>query len=220
VPGTDKTSSDAAGHETNEAVMTLPDRPLSVRTLAHRRQFAADAIERAAIELFGSHAVEHVTAADIAAAAGVSVRTFYRYFAGKQEILIALPRRRASQIADATVARPLTEAPFTAMRQAIAELSHADDQDLRAWRRAVEKSRGADRMTQLVVAVTSPILTQALTARIGPKPAGLWSEVAGATVATALVSGARQWSTRGGSLRTHILAAVDIVGAGLSNGPH
>jgi hypothetical protein len=59
-------------------------------------------------------------------------------------------------------------------------------------------------------------LTRALAERSGASAKDLWPEVAGATVATALVSGARQWALHGGSLRTQILAAVDIVGAGLN----
>ncbi len=199
--------------------MTVPERPLSVQTLALRRQFASDSIEHAAIELFRVQPFEHVTAADIAATAGVSVRTFYRYFAGKEEILIALPRRRTAQVAEVTAARPLTEGPFTAMRRAVADLSGDDDPDLRQWQLAVERGRVADRMAQIVVAVISPILTNVLAMRSGTKPSDLWPEVAGATMASALVSGARQWGVRGGSLRAHILAAVDIVGAGLSTRP-
>jgi AcrR family transcriptional regulator len=183
--------------------------------LAQRKQLAADSIENAAIALFLTHPFEQVTASDIAEAAGVSVRTFYRYFASKETILLTLPQRRATQIAEATARRPKREAPFTAMRAAIAGLSDTDDVDLRRWQVAVARGRAADRMAQVVVAVTSPILTRALAERSGASPKELWPEVAGATVATALVSGARQWALHGGSLRTQILAAVDIVGAGL-----
>ena len=42
----------------------------------------------------------------------------------------------------------------------------------------------------------------------------------GVTVATALVTGARRWSRHGGSLRKHILQAVDVVGHGLRDDSH
>jgi AcrR family transcriptional regulator len=204
-------------HSTHEerSDMAVVAQRLSDVTLAQRRRLAADSIEQAAITLFVTHPFEQVTASDIAEAAGVSVRTFYRYFPSKEAILVTLPRRRANQIAEATAARPKREAPFTAMRTAIAGLSETDDVDLRRWQVAVARGRAADRMAQVVVGVTSPILTRALAERSGTAPAELWPEVAGATVATALVSGARQWAVHGGSLRTQILAAVDIVGAGL-----
>jgi AcrR family transcriptional regulator len=188
-------------------------------TLAYRRQLASETIERAAIELFVGQPFESVTAANIASAAGVSVRTFYRYFATKEEILLALPHRRAGQIAEATLGRPAAEAPFQAMRAAIDGLSDVNDVGLRAWQVAVERGKAAQRMAQLVVAVTSPVLAHALAERGGIGEYEMWPEVAGACVATALVSGARRWAIAGGSLRTHLLSAVDVVGVGLRRGP-
>ena len=188
---------------------------LTETAAAHRRAMAARFIEDAAIELFAIQPMETVTVARIAESAGVSLRTFYRYFASKEEILLAQPVRRAEQIAAGTLAGPVALGPFPAMRAAIAALSGSDDLELRRWQRAVVAGRAGDRMSQQVVAVTSPILTRALAARAGTDPAELWADVAGVTVATALVTGARRWSQRGGSLAEHILAAVDIVGRGL-----
>jgi AcrR family transcriptional regulator len=189
-------------------------------TLAYRKQLASDAIERAAIELFVSQPFETVTVADIAVAAGVSIRTFYRYFGTKEELLLALPHRRARQIAEATLSRPAAEPPFQAMRAAIEGLSDVNDVGLRQWQIAVERGKAAQRMAQLVVAVTSPVLARALAERGGLAPDDLWPEVAGASVATALVSGARRWSVASGSLRAHLLAALDIVGTGLTQPPN
>lgn len=44
-------------------------------------------ISRAALNLFTERGVDHTTAGDIAAAAGVSLRTFWRYFSTKEEAL-------------------------------------------------------------------------------------------------------------------------------------
>jgi AcrR family transcriptional regulator len=188
-------------------------------TTAQRRQLAAQSIERSAIELFMVEPVETVTVSRIAGAAGVSVRNFYRYFAGKDDIMAALPLRRAESIAAATLGRPAAERPFQAMRAAIDELSGTDDVDLRQWQRAVTLGQSPDRMAHLVVAVTSPILARTLAHRTGGSAGDLWPDIAGVTVATALVAGARRWAVHGGSLRRHILQAIDVVGIGLDHGP-
>ncbi len=60
----------------------------------HRaRQYAAThrRIHDAAMRLFGEQGYEEVTVGQIAAAAGVSVPTFYAHFTGKDVLIMALP---------------------------------------------------------------------------------------------------------------------------------
>ena len=184
-----------------------------------RRRDVATSIEQAAMQLFVREPFETVTAFAIADAAQVSIRTYYRYFTSKEEILSRLPLRRAQQVAAATLARPPRELPFTAMRAAIADLASGDDAGLRQWQRAVARGRASDRMAHVVVAMTSPVLGTALAARAGCAPDDLWAEVGGTTIAAAMVAGARRWAVHGGSLADEILAAVDIVGTGLRRRP-
>jgi len=183
-----------------------------------RRRQSAAAIERAAIDLFLTNPYEQVTAQQVAAASGVSIRTFYRYFATKDDILLALPKRYAARIAERTASRPGAETAFAAMRAAIDELSVVYDDELNRWQDAVTRAHAANRMSTLVVSVTGPLLSDALAQRSRRDRRGLdegWTELAGAAIATALVYGARRWALAGGSLRTHILAAVDFLGDGL-----
>ena len=195
--------------------MQLSTRGLADDTQQRRRQLTADAIELAALELFRHEPYEQVTAAQIAVAARVSVRTFYRYFPSKHDLLLALPRRYAMRIAEATAAQPAREKGFAAVRASIDALSREDDPELRRWQGAVALGAEGDRMSQLVVSVTSPILSAALAQRARRGEDAAWTEVGGALIATALTFGARRWAVTGGALRTHVLAAVDIVGAGL-----
>ena len=64
--------------------------PLRVR----RRRLVQAEIERVAIRLFLEHGYDAVSVEDIAAQAGMSWRTFFRYYATKDEIL----RRYQSEV--------------------------------------------------------------------------------------------------------------------------
>lgn len=80
----------------------------------HRaRQYASThrRIYDAAMELFAEHGYEDVSIARLAAAAGVSVQTFYAHYPGKDELLMALPERAEvdALIATVPVDRPLGE---------------------------------------------------------------------------------------------------------------
>lgn len=80
-----------------------------------------DALLRAALELFATRGYEETTVDDIAAAVDVSQRTFFRYFAGKEETAFFVPRLAESHVIEAVRARPPGEAPLEALRRALLE---------------------------------------------------------------------------------------------------
>ncbi|SHN39261.1 TetR family transcriptional regulator [Cryptosporangium aurantiacum] len=57
-----------------------------------RRQTTSAEIEAAAFDLFTRHGSEHTTVDDIAAVAGVSPRTFFRYFPTKEDAVLGVKR--------------------------------------------------------------------------------------------------------------------------------
>jgi AcrR family transcriptional regulator len=92
-----------------------------------RKKLTAEELEAAAYRLFGERGFDNVTVDDIAAEADVSRRTFFRYFASKEDVLLAdhfvqLARRR-----EAWAERPPDEPIVTALRNAL--LSMAVDFD-------------------------------------------------------------------------------------------
>ncbi|WP_406255369.1 TetR family transcriptional regulator [Streptomyces chartreusis] len=93
-----------------------------METLRERKkQRTRDSLLRTALELFTSQGYEHTTVDDIAAAVDVSQRTFFRYFAGKEEAALALQDMTVAHFLDAVRARPPHEPPMEALRQAVLE---------------------------------------------------------------------------------------------------
>ncbi|MEU2111785.1 TetR family transcriptional regulator [Streptomyces sp. NPDC019507] len=84
-----------------------------------KKQRTRDALLRAALELFTTQGYEHTTVDEIADAVEVSQRTFFRYFANKEEVAFAVQDMVESHFVDALRRRPPEEGPFEAMRHAV-----------------------------------------------------------------------------------------------------
>jgi len=77
------------------------------------------ALRRAAMERFAAQGVEATTADQIAADAGVTLRTFYRHFPSKHELLFADYDSGLQWFRKALVARPADEPVIESVRAAI-----------------------------------------------------------------------------------------------------
>ncbi|MEV5309297.1 MULTISPECIES: TetR family transcriptional regulator [unclassified Streptomyces] len=84
-----------------------------------KKQRTRDALLRAALELFTTQGYERTTVDEIAAAVDVSQRTFFRYFAGKEDAALAAQRLAVAHFVAALRARPAGEPPLEAMRRAV-----------------------------------------------------------------------------------------------------
>ncbi|MFH8441358.1 TetR family transcriptional regulator [Streptomyces sp. NPDC018026] len=86
-----------------------------------KKQRTRDLLLRSALELFTERGYEATTVDDIAEAADVSQRTFFRYFASKEDAAFFVARLAESHFVEAVLARPPEEAPLDALRLALAE---------------------------------------------------------------------------------------------------
>ncbi|MEU3350137.1 TetR family transcriptional regulator [Streptomyces sp. NPDC037389] len=86
-----------------------------------KKRRTRETLVRCAQELFALRGYEGTTVDEIAAAADVSQRTFFRYFAGKEDVALAVQRTIESHIFAAVRARPAAEPPLTALRTAVVE---------------------------------------------------------------------------------------------------
>jgi AcrR family transcriptional regulator len=80
-------------------------------------------ITEVALRLFGERGFESTTVDDIAAAADVSRRTFFRYFARKEDVILGWKQQTAHELRDALAARPAGESPLAAVQGALATVA-------------------------------------------------------------------------------------------------
>lgn len=107
-------------------------------TLTERRKAATRLdIARAAAELFTRDGLRATRAEDIARAAGVAPRTFYRYFATKEESVAPLLDAGAHQWAEAVREAPVPLPVPAALRYAVERALSGDDEATLLWVRAL-----------------------------------------------------------------------------------
>ena len=94
--------------------------PTSDLSLQERKQELVRAeLASAAWDLFGKKGYESTTVAEIAAAAGVSRRTFFRYYASKEDVLTATSDDLAEAMLAAMAERPRDEPPLVSIQRAL-----------------------------------------------------------------------------------------------------
>lgn len=102
-----------------------------------RAQIRAD-IRRAAFRLFVERGYDAVTTEEIATAAGVSPRTFFRHVPTKEELLLAPVRYGGAAIVNLLEGRPVGESPDVALINAIITRTRSFEQaDTEEWREAL-----------------------------------------------------------------------------------
>jgi len=72
-------------------------------------------LEQAAMELYGEQGFEQTTVAEIAEHAGLTERTFFRYFSDKREVLFGGTEQMKGLLVDAVVGAPSSATPLAAV---------------------------------------------------------------------------------------------------------
>ena len=92
--------------------------PLDEPRRGRKKRQMRDALIDAALDLFEAKGYEHTAVHEITDAVDVAERTFFRYFASKEDLVLFFVKQQADGFADALDARPEGEAPLTAVRNA------------------------------------------------------------------------------------------------------
>lgn len=134
------------------------------------------ALSEAARRLVVERGLDAVTIDDIAGAAGVSVRTFANYFAGKDEAIVGIDPRIVSDYADQLAGRPAGEHPVDALRTVLLDDARRGEGSagfVRRWRERAELVRRYPALLPRFLAANAQFeeaLAGAMAARLGVDP--------------------------------------------------
>jgi AcrR family transcriptional regulator len=107
----------------NRVQEAAPDQTVPGQAAPDRRQrkkqLTKDALIAAALELFAAKGYDHTAVHEITDAVDVSERTFFRYFASKEDLVLSFIRAGTTAFAEALAARPAQEEPLAAARNAL-----------------------------------------------------------------------------------------------------
>ena len=97
--------------------------PVSSRpevTMAQRkRQLVSNELSEAALQLLALKGFDAVTIDEIAATAGVSKRTFFRYFASKEDVVVQFLADMGTGMRAALASRPIEEQPSASLQHTV-----------------------------------------------------------------------------------------------------
>ena len=194
---------------------------LATRLSVKRSEMMISELEDVALRLFELRGFDEVTVDDIASEAGISVRTFYRYFPTKDDVLQVQIDRRSTALRVALVARPADEAPLRSLRLALETVLSAEDPALlRRWIAVVAATPsvvkavlgGIQLKTQLVIA-------EFLASRLGLPNDALVPTMLAAAAQGVIQAGHTQWFVRAGDLARTISQGLEVLEQGIGSDP-
>jgi AcrR family transcriptional regulator len=186
-----------------------------------RRRSTHEALRRVALAQFASQGFANVTVTQLATEAGVTERTFFRHFPSKEAVLFQDYDSQLEWLAEALAQRPTSESLFDAVLASVETFPH----DLEVVRQAaIARSTliSAERIAahlRVVQSSFADVLTDFIGTRYVDVPnLDLVAEVAGATLAAALVVAVQKWGDDGcvGDLGEIVAASVDLLRSGLA----
>jgi AcrR family transcriptional regulator len=186
-----------------------------------RRRSTREALRRAALASFARKGFANVTVTELAREAGVTERTFFRHFPTKEAVLFQDYETQVEWLSEALALRPASESLFDAVLASVASFPY----DLEVVRQAATARTeliSADRIAghlRVVQASFAGVINDFIKTRYSEmSDIELIAEVAGATVAAALVVAVENWGRNGctGDLGAITASALDLVRSGLA----
>jgi len=191
-----------------------------------RKRLTASELEAAALRLFGERGFDAVTVDDIAAEADVSRRTFFRYFASKEDVLLADHFVQLKRLREAMAARPTDEPVLTALRNALLSMTgdFEDRKEMVILRGRIMRETPSLQARSLVHQKTWEDAMQEMVAeRLGVDPTvDLRPGVVSATTLAAMRVAFQNWLSAGakGDLIAQTAEALDLLDGGLQQVHH
>lgn len=178
------------------------------------------ALRLAALSLVAERGLDGVTTDEIAAAADVSPRTFFNYFAGKEDALVGNDPEVAGQLAAALTERPADEAPLDALRAVLEAYAGTVSIDETFWSLRARVLEAHPHLRAALAGSSAELdraLTEALVRRMGTAPTDLYPALAVAVATSAARTALWHAGTTGFTrpFRDVVGEAFDVLAAGL-----
>ncbi len=184
----------------------MADEP-TVSLRERTRQAVREQVMSAAWTLFAERGFDATTVDEIARAAGMSRRSFFRYFPNKEDVLLDRLVERDDAVAAALSARPATEEPWAAIRAALRPLVQATDAHAVRARRLVLMLREPALGALLVerrrrwLATIAPLLATRMGDAMGDGPDGVRAMAVAAAALACLETAQHAWADAAADVR-------------------
>lgn len=184
------------------------------------RGTSARELELIALDLFTTRGFEQTTVDDIATAAGVSRRTFFRYFDSKAAVLWHEFDNEVVRLSDALASVPDSVPLMATVRQAVTSVNRyrAEDQaELRTRMRLVGSVPALQASAALHYDAWEQVIIDFAAQRLGVAETSLIPRLIGRTTLAACRAAYEQWITEPGTdLAQHLGRALDVLTEGFA----
>jgi len=199
----------------------LETQSLSLQLRAKRSEMMVSELEDVALRLFDQRGFANVTVEEIAAVAHISVRTFYRYFGAKDDVLQLRINRRSEVLRAALAARRVDEPPLRSLRLAFEEeFSAVDPIVLRRWIAVIADNpnvmKGVVGAIQLKI---HPVIAEFFGSRLGLPSDALVPTMLAAAAIGVVQAAHTQWFIHDGDLATTMSESLAVLERGISTDP-
>jgi len=181
---------------------------------------AQERLVQAAMELYAERGFGETTAAEIAARAGLTERTFFRYFSDKREVLFSGAEAFAKLLADGVAAAPPSAPPLEAVAAALQAMAASFEarRDFARQRHALICAHAELRERELIkLASVSSAMAGALRSRGVKEPSASLAAKAGIAVLEVAFDGWAEDTKQKKTLSQHVresLRALEAVAGG------
>jgi len=187
-----------------------------------KKQQTRAALVAAALRLVDERGLEGVTVEEISAAVDVSPRTFFNYFAGKDDALIGdplvEPGEMRERLAAVPAGTPVVAALLLALAPAIAQIQ-ADREMWLIRMRVIENNPGLLPTLMALGATAEQQFVAALAERTGTAPTAAFPQVAAAVTGAAFRVAMMRWCAADGVRPLSVLVheAFGVLATGLTD---